>query len=64
MHDELGGPDFSRQLFAYLGEQIATKGEHDRERDEREKRQMTELEKEAAKYGEQNNDGSGTTEGE
>lgn len=35
VHDELGGPDFSRQLFAYLGEQIAAKGEHDRERDDR-----------------------------
>ena len=50
VHDELGGPDFSRQLFAYIGEQIATKGEHDRERDEREKRQMAELEAQAAEY--------------
>lgn len=47
VHDEFGGPDFSRQLFAYLGEQIATKGEHDHERNEREKRQAAELE---AKY--------------
>lgn len=57
VHDEFGGPDFSRQLFAYLGEQIAAKGEHDRERDAREKKAMDELEKEA-------NEGSGTTQGE
>jgi hypothetical protein len=34
VEDERSGPEFTRQLFAYLGEQAA-KGEHDREREKR-----------------------------
>jgi|SRR5579863_1963568 len=41
--DEYSGPEFSKALFAYLGQQIAEKGEHDRERDERSKREAAEL---------------------
>ncbi len=37
--DEYSGPEFSKALFAYLGEQIAAKGEHDHERDLKAKRE-------------------------
>jgi len=41
--DEYSGPEFSKALFAYLGQQIAEKGEHDRARDERQKQEAAEL---------------------
>jgi len=59
VHDEYGGPNFSQQLFAFIGEQIA-KGEHDRERDAKETKSLAELAKEV----EESNEGSGTTQGE
>lgn len=43
VEDECSGPEFSKALFAYLGEQVAAKGEHDHDRDERNKRKANEI---------------------
>ncbi len=42
VEDERSGPEFSKALFAYLGQQIAEKGEHDRAREAREKAEASE----------------------
>lgn len=43
VEDEFSGPEFSKALFAYLGQQVAEKGEHDRQREQREKREAAEF---------------------
>lgn len=42
VEDECSGPEFSKALFAYLGQQVAEKGEHDRQREAREKAEDSE----------------------
>ncbi len=35
VEDECSGPEFSKALFAYLGQKVAETGEHDHDRDKR-----------------------------
>ena len=39
VQDECSGPEFSKALFAYLGQKVAEIGEHDHQRDEKRKQE-------------------------
>lgn len=42
VQDEFSGPEFSKALFAYLGQKVAEVGEHDHQREEKKKKATSE----------------------